>query len=293
MENQITKQEPQEIIHIHNRQLTISKRQLEDLPKILQREIFLEYIAKSSAEIKEKLVNDILTLFQVRERQKEKDDMKDTWLLFIMDYRLTASEIFQAHRMALKRELLDQNGKEIECLPMLSTNTTGKILKAYERHKQTDKQLEAGREQLKKILNPEPERSPEEIKAEKKKNWDSLVESVKKGEKCEHAFLFYEMAIKKGGLVSFVGDKGGQKIAIKDKMIQILAKEKLKPNSALFNAFELKNLSEYFEDKKKAMTNDIAFSFDRLHAMAITHVKNDKVYEWVSEQLKLKSNENS
>ncbi len=262
------------------------------MPKILQREIFLESIAKSSAEIKEKLVNDILTLFQVRERQREKDEMKDTWLLFIMDYRLTASEIFQAHRMALKRELLDQNGNEIECLPMLSTNTTGKILKAYERYKQNDKQLEAGREQLKKLLNPEPERSPEEIKAEKKKNWESLVEAVKKGEKCDHAFLFYEFAIKKGGLSSFVNDKDSQKIAIKDKMIQILSKERLKPNSVLFNAFELKNLSEYFEDKKKAMTDDIAFSFDRLHAMAITHVKNDKVYEWVSEQIKSKNHEN-
>ncbi len=218
--------------------------------------------------------------------------MKDTWLLFIMDYRLTATEIYQAHRMALKRELLDQNGNEIECLPMLSTNTTGKILKAYERHKQNDKQLEAGREQLQKLLNPEPERSPEEIKAEKKKNWDALVESVKKGEKCNHAFLFYEFAIKKGGLLSFLSDESGQKIAIKDKMIQILSKEKLKPNSALFNAYELRNLSEYFEDKKKAMTDDIAFSFERLQAMAITHVKNDKVYEWVAEQIKSKGHEN-
>lgn len=218
--------------------------------------------------------------------------MKDTWLLFLMDYNLTATEIYQAHKMAIQRTLLDQSGNEIECLPMLSTNTTGKILKAYERYKQNDKQLEAGREQLKKILNPEPEISIEEIKAEKKKNWDALVEAVKKAEKCEHAFLFYEFAIKKGGLTSFVGNTDGQKIAIKEKMIQILVKEKKKPNSVLFNVFELKHLSEYFDDKTKAMTNDIAFAFDRLHAMAITHVKNDKVYEWVSEQIKQKNHEN-
>lgn len=255
-------------------------------------EISRESIKQSSANTKEKLVNDVLALFQVRDKNQEKKEMMDTWLLFLLDFRLTATEIYQAHKMAIQRVLLDQNGKEIECLPMLSTNTTGKILKAYERHKLNDKQLEAGREQLKKLLNPEPERSPEEIKAEKKKNWDALVESVKKGEKCNHAFLFYEFAIKKGGLSSFVRDESGQKIAIKDKMIQILTKEKLKPNSILFNAYELKNLSEYFEDKKKAMTDDIAFSFDRLHAMAITHVKNDKVYEWVSEQIKSKSHEN-
>ncbi|MCC3214983.1 hypothetical protein LIV57_06835 [Chryseobacterium sp. X308] len=255
-------------------------------------EISRESIKYSSANTKEKLVNDILTLFQVRDKNQEKKEMMDTWLLFVLDFRFTATEIYYAHKMAIQRTLLDQNGNEIECLPMLSTNTTGKILKAYERYKQNDKQLEAGREQLKKILNPEPERSPEEIKAEKKKNWDALVEAVKKGEKCEHAFLFYEFAIKKGGLSSFVNDTDGQKIAIKEKMIQILAKEKLKPNSVLFNAFELKQLSEYFEDKKKAMTNDIAFAFDRLHAMAITHVKNDKVYEWVSEQIKSKGHEN-
>jgi hypothetical protein len=251
----------------------------------LQREIFREYIKNSAAETIEKLVNDVLTLFQVRDRNKEKSEMMDVWLLFVMDFRLTASEIYFAHKMALKRELLDANGNEIECLPMLSTNTTGKILKAYERFKLSDKLLEEGREKLKLILNPPVQRSPEEIKAEKKRNWEILVDAVKNGQKCEHAFLFYEFAIKKGGLVSFVGNEEVQKIAIKDKMIQLLGKEKLKPKSILFNPFELKKLSDYFEDKKKPMTDDVAFAFDRLQAMAITHVKNDKVYEWVSQQI--------
>lgn len=262
---------------------------MNELPKILQREIFLEYIGKSSTEIKEKLVNDILTLFQVRDRNGEKESMKDTWLLFIMDYRLTASEIFHAHLMALKRKLMDANGNEIECLPLLSTNTTGKILKAYERFKQTDKQLEEGRERLKLILNPPAEPTEEEKKAERKKNWDSLVDAVKKDTKCDHAFLFYEFAIKKGGLQGFINDESGQKTAIKDKMTQLLSREKLKPKSVLFNPFELKKLSDYFEDKTQAMTNDVALSFDRLQSMAITHVKNDKVYEWVKQEVNRKS----
>jgi hypothetical protein len=291
MENQIITQEAQEVIFHQNKQLSILKQQYNELPKILQREIFLEYIGKSSSEIKEKLVNDILTVFQVRDRNGEKESMMETWLLFIVDYRLTATEIFYAHRMALKRELLDANGNEIECLPMLSTNTTGKILKAYERFKLTDKQLEEGRERLKLILNPPVELTEEQKKAEKKKNWDSLVEAVKKDEKCVHAFLFYELAIKKGGLGSFLSNTDAQKIAIKSKMEQILVEEKIKPKTILFNAFELKKLSDYFEDKKKPLTDDIAFSFDRLHAMAITQVKNDLVYNWVKEEIKKNGNQ--
>ena len=90
----------------------------------MKREISWEFIKNETPEIKEKLVNDILTLFQVRERQDEKDKMKEVWLIFLMDYKLTVPEIFQAHKMALKRELLDDKGQEIECLPMLSTKTT-------------------------------------------------------------------------------------------------------------------------------------------------------------------------
>ncbi|WP_150114777.1 hypothetical protein [Chryseobacterium sp. IHB B 17019] len=251
----------------------------------MQREIYRECIRFSPPETKEKLVNDVLTLFQVRDRNGEKESMKDTWLLFLMDFKLTATEIYHAHKMAIQRNLLDQNGNEIECLPMLSTNTTGKILKAYERYKQNDQQLQEGRERLKLILNPPPEPTEEEKKAERKRNWDSLVEAVKKGQNCEHAFLFYELAIKKGGLESFVNDENVQKIAIKDKMVQILAKEKLKPRSILFNTYELKKLSDYFEDNKKPMTDEIAYSFDRLQALAITQVKNDKVYEWVKQQV--------
>ncbi len=258
---------------------------------ILQREIFLEYIGKSSTDIKEKLVNDILTLFQVRDRNGEKEKMKDTWLLFIMDYRLTASEIFHAHRMALKRELLDQNGNEIECLPMLSTNTTGKILKAYERYKQNDKQLEEGRERLKLLLNPPAELTDEEKKAERKKNWDSLVEAVKNDRKCDHAFLFYDLSVKKGGVQSFVNDESFRREAIRTMMIDLLGREKLKPKSILFNTFELNKLSKYFEDKPLPLTDDLAHAFDRLKSMAIVQVKNEMVYDWVKKNIKTKTDE--
>jgi len=255
-------------------------------------EISRESIKDSSANTKEKLVNDIIKLFQVRDKNNEKTEMMDDWLLFVLDFRLTAAEIYHAHKMAIQRSLLDQNGKEIECLPMLSTNTTGKILKAYERYKQNDKLLEEGREKLKLILNPLPEPTEEEKKAERKRNWDSLVEAVKNNQKCEHAFLFYDRAIKKGALQSFITDVNGQKTAIKEKMIQVLTDEKKKPKSVLFNTFELKNLSDYFEDKKKAMTDDIAFSFDRLQSMAITQVKNDLVYNWVKEEITKNGNKN-
>lgn len=116
-------------------------------------EISQANINQSTAETKIKLADDIMGLLQVREKNKE---MAKDWLIFITqaNYRLTAGEIYLAHKMAMTRELLQENGKEFDLMPELSINTTAKILSAYQKHKIENETYQKAKDNLKKSLMP-------------------------------------------------------------------------------------------------------------------------------------------
>jgi len=206
--------------------------------------------------------------------------------LKVFPYHLTGEEILEAYRMASRGELKDFLGNTIELYPNLKTAQAGKILMAYQDFKCESQQHTLGMQKLKRLINPETERTPEEAKAEKRKNWEVLTQAVKENKPCDHAFLFYELVLKKGGLKKFVSDPIAQKIVIKKKMYSILQGERLKTKSALFNQFEIKHLSEYFRDPKEFLHQEVKFAFDRLQAMATTLVKNDLVYSWIKKEIK-------
>ncbi len=201
-------------------------------------------------------------------------------------YHLTGEEILEAYRMASRGELKDFLGNTIELYPNLKTAQAGKILMAYQDFKCESQQHTLGMQKLKRLINPETERTPEEAKAEKKKNLEALIHSAKENKPCDHAFLFYEMVLKKGGLRKFISDPIAQKIVIKKKMFLILQTERMKTKSAMFNQFEIKHLSEYFRDPKEFLHQEVKFAFDRLQAMATTLVKNDLVYSWIKKEIK-------
>lgn len=206
--------------------------------------------------------------------------------LRVFPYHLTGEEILEAYRMASRGELTDFLGNRIELYPNLKTAQAGKILMAYQDFKCESQQHTLGIQNLKKIINPDTPRIPEEAKAEKRKNWNALTQAVKENKPCDHAFLFYELVLKKGGLKKFVSDPIAQKIVIKNKMRGILQAERLKPKSAIFNQFEIKHLSEYFRDPKEFLHKEVNFAFDRLQAMSTTLVKNDLVYNWIKKEIK-------
>lgn len=187
-----------------------------------------------------------------------------------------------------KKELLNPNydGETVEYFREIDLSVLGKIETAYIQFKQKDVQYDNGKRKISKHLNDEGEKTLEEAKAERRRNWDVLIQSVKDNKPCDHAFLFYEMVLKKGGLRKFISDPIAQKIVIKKKMFLILQAERMKTKSVMFNQFEIKYLSEYFRDPKEFLHQEVKFAFDRLQAMATTLVKNDLVYNWIKKEIK-------
>ena len=131
----------------------IEKSYFENLPMMLQMEISQEIIAKSAPEVKLNLADDVMRLLNVRERNSE---MAKDWLIFIStsNFKITPGEIYLAFKMAISREILDSNGKEIDLFPELSNNTTGKVISAYIRHKKESLQYQLSKDKLKALKSP-------------------------------------------------------------------------------------------------------------------------------------------
>lgn len=109
------------------------------------------------------LADDVMRLLQVREKNAE---MVKDWLLFIStsNFKITAGEIYLAFKMALSREILDSNGKEIDLFPELSNNATGKVIAAYLRFKNQNDSYQRAKDKLKLLNTPNKEMSDEERK---------------------------------------------------------------------------------------------------------------------------------
>ncbi len=128
---------------------------------MLQMEISQEFISKTNFETKAKLADDIMRLLQVRDKNS---DMAKDWLLFIStsNFKITAGEIYLAFKMALSREILDDKGVEINLLPELSNNTTGKVISAYLKFKKEDNKYQLAKDKLKLLNQPVKEITDEE-----------------------------------------------------------------------------------------------------------------------------------
>lgn len=229
------------------------------------------------------------------------------WILFCQKFNLTAPEIVEAYRMALAKELKifdenkaykssEYNGEYIKIYPNLSLITAGEVLNAYLEHKKLDKAHENAKKLIHSELNPKIEISEEQKKAERKKNFESLIEAIKKNEPCNHAFLFYDFVIKKGGLKSFVSSKQAQIILIRSKMISYLDRAEKSGNKAIFNNFQIVEFRKYFDTGN--LIPELASDFEKLKNIAIIEVKNDLVYAYLKKNLwkynlKKSNNENS
>lgn len=116
-------------------------------------EISQEIIAKAEPEVKLNLADDIMRLLNVRDRNS---DMAKDWLIFISssNFKVTAGEIYMAFKMAISREILDQNGKEFDLFPELSNNTTGKVISSYLRFKKDSISYQISKDKLKALKSP-------------------------------------------------------------------------------------------------------------------------------------------
>ena len=158
---------------------------------ILKMEMSQASIKNSSVEIKTKLTNDLIRLLQVREKNEA---MSKDWLLFLATSKfqnLRPGEVYEAFKMAMGRELLDQNGKEFDLFPELSNNTTGKVLSAYQIWKNENSTYHLAKSNLKALANKR-EMSDEEKKQVREEFLEMVYNELIDDGFSDSAWLLYD-----------------------------------------------------------------------------------------------------
>lgn len=149
-------------------------------------------IHNCEVDTKTKLANDVMRLLQVRDKN---EGMAKDWLLFISTTpkfkSLRPGEVYHAFKMAMARELLDAEAKEINLLPELSINTTSKVLIAYFEWKKTNPEYLNGKETLLKLKEPT---GPTEVQRLKIRNefLESVFADIVEKDYSTDAWLLYD-----------------------------------------------------------------------------------------------------
>ena len=148
-------------------------------------------IKNSSYETKEKLVNDIMRLLNVRDKNKE---MSKDWLLFIStsNFKIAPGEIYLAFQMALSREIFDDKGKEIDLFPELSNNTTGKVISSYLKFKKESEVYQRAKDKLKALKTPENDFSEKDKNNIRIEFIKTIYEDLKENGFSENAWHLYD-----------------------------------------------------------------------------------------------------
>ena len=159
---------------------------------MLRMEISQASIVNCTVETKTKLTNDVMRLLQVRDKN---EGMAKDWLLFLSTTpkfnNLAPGEIYEAFKMAMARELLDADGKEINLLPELSINTTSKVLISYFEWKKTNPEYQDGKKTLLSLNNPSG--PTEEQKLQIRLDFlKSVFDDLNKNGKSTDAWLLYD-----------------------------------------------------------------------------------------------------
>lgn len=273
---------------------------IQSLPDIVKREILYpklndkEFGQSERQKLTMRLITMLSIKFDAKSEFSSKDDLSPQEIAmaefgsFIRHYHLTTEEVLEAYRMGIRKELMDVKGKTIQVYPNLSIIQAGEILNAYQEYKIENHQHTKGHEKLKLLINPVIEPSPEEIKARRKELLKKLIDAVKENKPCAHSFLFFDYAIRKGGLKSFLDNKEAQKIVVRKKMREILEEEKRKGKSAFFSLYEINQLLRFFKSNSDEIFKEVKFAFDKLQAMAVTQVKGELAYNWFKKEIKKK-----
>lgn len=163
----------------------------ETLPAILKVEISQVPIKETTVDTKAKLASDIMRLLQVREHNEA---MAKDWLLFFSTTakynQLRPGEVYNAHKMAMSRELYDSDEKPFNLLPELSINTSAKILEAYIKYKKNNPELIKAKDEL---LLLGSKKVTEEQKLEIREEFiRMLFEEMQNKEVAEDSWILYD-----------------------------------------------------------------------------------------------------
>lgn len=157
-------------------------------------EISQESIINTSVENKTKLADDIMRLLNVREKNSE---MSKDWLLFLStsNFKITPGEIYLAFQMAISREILDTNGNEINLLPELSNNMTGKVIYSYLEYKKNSLPYHNAKDKLKSLKTQEKEITEIDKQNIRNEFLKTVFDDISESGFCDMAHLLYDELI--------------------------------------------------------------------------------------------------
>lgn len=159
---------------------------------MLKMEISQVSILDSSVDTKTKLTNDIIRLLQVRDKN---ESMAKDWLLYVTTtpkfQNMRPSEVYEAFRLAMSRELKRADGSDFNLLPELSINTTSDVLSQYILFKKSNPEYTEAKQ---KLLNYNPSEGPtEDEKAKIREDFlKAVFEDIAERDHSNDAWLLYD-----------------------------------------------------------------------------------------------------
>lgn len=218
---------------------------------MLQMEISQEIIAESDTEVKLNLADDVMRLLQVREKNKE---MTKDWLLFVStsNFKLTASEIYLAFKMALSRELLDSKGNEFDLFPELSINSTGKILHAYIKHKNESIAYQRSKDALKKKKQEEEDNQKNQDEENKKRRAEfvfRIYKDLKDFQYTDFGWIIYE-SLYDSGKIKITDEEKKEMYASQLKIFKKEEEDRIRTENQISSKHLLKEFRNKLESGK-------------------------------------------
>ncbi len=212
-------------------------------------EISQAFISTTSASNKFKLAEDLIKLLNVREKNS---GMVEDWIFFIStsNFKVTAGEIYLAFTMALSREILDSNGKEIDLFPELSNNTTGKVISAYLNHKNDNLQYQLAKDKLKALKSPENKITDSEKMQLREDLLKMIYKEIKEDGFCSDAWHIYP-DLEGFGRINPTTEEKKKLYKEQLKIYEIEEKALIKTK---YDAFIIKTHLKYLADKVSSKT---------------------------------------
>ncbi|SHJ21215.1 hypothetical protein SAMN05443429_11252 [Cruoricaptor ignavus] len=174
---------------------SLTARNISSLPDIVKREIMSPKLndRELGHSERKKLTARIITMLGVKFTDDAEMQLAQAEFgTLLRSYSLTAQEVIEAYRMAIKKELPNADGEPIKVYPNLSTIQAGEILSAYINFKVESVAHTKGIEKLRGFLKPptaEPTQEEKEIAS--RKIIDSVRGEVSERGSSEKAFLIY------------------------------------------------------------------------------------------------------
>lgn len=164
------------------------------------------------------------------------------WVNFVSEYRLTAPEVVDAYKRALRRELRNEKNEVIRLFPNLSLITAGEILTAFIEFKRASKEREVGENQLKRLMNPETQETEKQREIRIENTLKRIEEMIQAGQesKIDFGFVIFQDLFDAGKLKDVLPSKQELHTRQQVKMRKLLARERKKP--IFFTPKELKEM---------------------------------------------------